>query len=166
MRAPPRPLRPWSGPALPGRKPTLRQIRYKRRSWKYELVERFEVETGLRAGEAFEISGGYVQLTATGRLRIAAGYAWDGASGPTRDTHRIMRGALIHDALYQLFRETRLDRERFRDDVDELFREICIEDGMSRLRASYVYHAVRLFGSRATRQKPNGVLSAPANPAE
>lgn len=142
----------------------MRRISYKRRKWKYELVARYEVETGLRTGRDFELAGGYVRLTAGGRLEIAAGYAWDGASGPTLDTRRIMRGALIHDALYQLFRETTFDRERFRDDVDELLRRVCIEDGMSRLRAGYVYYAVRLFGAKATRPKPNVVLHAPPDP--
>jgi hypothetical protein len=37
------------------------------------------------------------------------GYAWNGPSGPTLDTRNFMRGSLVHDALYQLMREGRMD---------------------------------------------------------
>ena len=58
-----------------------------------------------------------------------------------------MRGSLIHDALYQLMRESVLPLE-FRKKADEILREVCLEDGMSKFRTWYVYKAVRMFGEK------------------
>ena len=68
-----------------------------------------------------------------------------------------MRGSLIHDALYQLMREKVLPQD-VRDEADQILREICIQDGMSKLRAWWVYQAVKIGGAGAA--KPD-LLSAP-----
>ena len=86
------------------------------------------------------------------KLFIKIGYHWDGASG-WFDTQAIMRGALVHDALYQLMRQGEMTRT-LRIEADRLLRDICIMDGMSRFMANRVYNAVRLFGGRRSR---NGV---------
>ena len=65
------------------------------------------------------------------------GYGRDGPSGPTLDTRDFIRGSLVHDALYQLMREGLLDHSIHR------------EDGMTALRAWWVYQGVRLFGNPA-----------------
>jgi hypothetical protein len=57
-----------------------------------------------------------------------------------------MRGSLVHDALYQLMRERYLDEDTYRDRSDRLLQKICKEDGMSMLRAWWVYQGVHLFG--------------------
>ena len=93
----------------------------------------------------------------SGVLTIKRNYAWDGASGPVFDTRRIMRGSLVHDALYQLMREEHLP-QKVRDNADWLLREICIEDGMPKFNADLVYLAVDLFGGNFT--KPD-LLRAP-----
>lgn len=80
-----------------------------------------------------------------GFLIISQGYAWDGASGPAIDTPSIMRGSLVHDALYQLIREKHLPQS-FRKRADQVFREICKEAGMGFWRRNWVYLAVRIFG--------------------
>ena len=80
-------------------------------------------------------------------LIIKDGYAWDGPSGPTFDSKDFMRGSLVHDVLYQLMREGWLDRKH-RIDADKVLRDICLADGMHKFRASYVYHAVRIFCGR------------------
>lgn len=95
-------------------------------------------------------------------LRIRSGYAWDGPSGPTVDTSNFMRGSLVHDALYQLIREGQLPEDT-RHAADQLLRRMCREDGMSAIRAWWVYRAVRLFGKTAAdpaNKKP--ILVAPA----
>ena len=91
----------------------------------------------------------YIGLTLDGMLTVKEGYAWDGPSGPTIDTLNLMRGSLIHDALYQLMRERHLDHDKWREPADRLLQKICIEDGMSKLRAWLVYHGVRLGGGPA-----------------
>jgi hypothetical protein len=57
-----------------------------------------------------------------------------------------MRGSLVHDALYQLMRERRLDEETYREPADRLLQKMCKEDGMSAPRAWWVYQAVHFFG--------------------
>lgn len=88
----------------------------------------------------------FITLDTSGLLTIKKGYAWDGPSGPTIDTKNFIRGSLVHDALYQLMRENHLDKSRYRDAADRLLQKICIEDGMSKLRAWWVYEAVNRFG--------------------
>lgn len=88
-------------------------------------------------------------------LTIRAGYMWDGPSGPTIDTKNFMRGALIHDALYQLIREDYL-KMNDRKQADKILRKVCLEDGMSRIRAWYIYTAVHHFAEWAATPKEDG----------
>ena len=131
-------------------------IRYKkRRRYKYTLYEDYRQSTRLRPAEP--VLTRFIELAADGTLTVKASYAWDGPSGPTIDTKDFMRGSLVHDALYQLLRERRLPREERRY-ADVLLRDICLEDGMSRLYAWIVYWSVRLFA--ASSAKPD-LLEAP-----
>jgi hypothetical protein len=90
-------------------------------------------------------NGKYLSISKDGFLMISKGYSWDGASGPAIDTETIMRGSLVHDALYELMGERILDRS-LRKKVDKVFYKICREDGMSWFRAKYVYWTVRRAG--------------------
>ena len=100
-----------------------------------------------------EIDTEYIKISA-GMMLIKERYAWDGPSGPTFDTRTFMRGSLCHDALYQLIREGSLPKTH-RKYADELLRQICIEDGMNKIRAWYVYRAVRIFGRFTSRPRKN-----------
>lgn len=75
-----------------------------------------------------------------------------------------MRGALVHDALYQLMREGKLDGDECRIPADRRLKEMCLEDGMNWFRAQYEYFAVsRMAGfaiDPAHRKKP---IKAPRN---
>jgi len=94
----------------------------------------------------------WIQLDETGLLTVRHGYAWDGPSGPTIDTKNFMRGSLVHDALYQLLREGLLP-ENYRPLADNEMHRICLEDGMSHLRAWYVLRGVRLGGGPSASQE-------------
>jgi hypothetical protein len=65
-----------------------------------------------------------------------------------RDIHTqyISLTRLVHDALYQLMRQGYLDREVYREVADGLFRDLCIEDGVSKFRAWIWYWGVFNFG--------------------
>ena len=126
-------------------------IKYKK-GYKYQLAEQYEVQVNIFPLE--DIWSFHIQLSTHGLLRITRGYAWDGPSGPTIDTKNFMRGSLVHDAIYQLLREGLLD-QKYRTQADlELYR-ICREDGMSKLRAWWVFKAVNSFaaGAADTRNK-------------
>lgn len=87
----------------------------------------------------------WIELDPDGTLRIRAGYAWDGASGPTYDSKSSMRPSLVHDALFQLMR-MRLLALACREIADLIFKRLCLADGMWSVRAQLWYHAVRIFG--------------------
>lgn len=116
-----------------------------RKGFKYQLAEDEFYDTGM-TGQSGQ--NRFCKLSDNGFLFVYAGYAWDGPSGPTFDTDNFMRASLIHDTLYQMMREGLLPQE-YRDEADEIMRKICLEDGMSELRAGYVFAAVRMFAEDA-----------------
>lgn len=127
----------------------------KRLRYKYNLHSEETYQTGFSIEQEFDNK--FLKLTTDGFLTIRKGYSWDGPSGPTIDTKSFMKGSLVHDALYQLIREKALPQAA-RKRADVILKEICLDCDMSKFRASYVYLAVRLFGSFAA--KPD-LLSAP-----
>lgn len=138
-----------------------RQIRY-RAGYKYQLARTYSVDTGRGLSGSEPVGNDFVALQPDGTLVVSKGYAWDGPSGPTFDTPSFMRGSLVHDALYQLIREGHLPESPARELADGLLRQLCLEDGMGRLRAWWVWKAVRRFAGPAadpSHRKP--VLSAP-----
>ena len=150
-------------------------IRY-RAGYKYQLAETYVARVPI-LGYAGETP--WLSLDAEGMLTIRAGYAWDGPSGPTLDTASMMRGSLIHDALYQLLRLGHLPAS-VRWLADEVYFEAVLADGLAlarrsrwapirvarrafvRARAAAHYQALRVFGAAAgsaAAVKP--VLTAP-----
>lgn len=121
----------------------------KLRGYKYQLMEDYLIETNFATDD---ICTRFIHLFWNGELKIMTGYAWDGPSGPTIDTRTFMRGSLVHDALYQLMREGHLPQES-RKYADDLLRKICLEDGMNRFRAWYVWKNVRLLGGKTARAR-------------
>lgn len=126
--------------------------------YKYQLAADYQVLIDIKP-PAFILTP-YIRLDTDGLLSICEGYAWDGPSGPTIDTKNFMRGSLIHDALYQLMREGHLGQD-MRDDADRVLRDICLEDGMSSIRAHWVYVGVRFGGGPAASVGEKEVLHAP-----
>jgi len=121
----------------------MSKIKY-RKGYKYQLVEEYTIFVGIYPAEDIETD--FILLSRDGFLTGKVGYAWDGPSGPTWDTPNFMRGSLVHDKLYQLMR-LGLILQSYRGLADRLLREICLEDGMSKIRAWYVYRAVRRFAA-------------------
>lgn len=133
-------------------------MRYKA-GYKYQLAENYRVQVGITG---HTISQGPIKLTTQGHLTIKKGYAWDGPSGPAIDSKNFMRGSLVHDVLYQLMRHGRLDAERHRDSADRLLQQMCVEDGMWKVRAWWVYRAVKTFAARAAdKENIKPILEAP-----
>ena len=120
------------------------RIKYKA-GYKYQLSRTYDIEINIPGNMACE----FIKLQA-GILTIQKGYAWDGPSGPTIDTKSFMRGSLVHDALYQLMRQNKL-ASKYRKRADELLKLICREDGMNRVRAWYVYRAVRRGAEKSSK---------------
>jgi hypothetical protein len=121
-----------------------------RDGYKYQLTETLEYQ--LPRWFPYPASGidtDYVFVSQSGLMVIRAGYASDGPSGPTIDTKNFMRGAFIHDALYQLIRLGHLNRDTARPAADRVLYTILREDGMWWMRARWVYWGVRLGAATA-----------------
>jgi len=118
---------------------------YYKKGFKYQLTRTYTVQTSLLG---YSISTRYITLTIDGLLTIHQGYCWDGPSGPSVDTKNFMRGSLIHDALYQLMREEELPQEE-RYLADRILMQACLQDGMCKIRAWYVFESVKKFASFA-----------------
>ena len=127
----------------------------KRRKYKYTLFRTEKYETDIVPDEAGV--WGPLAINVIVILTVSQGYALDGQSGPAIDSHTFMRGSLIHDCLYQLMREQKIGQQ-WRKRADEILRDICIVDGMAKIRAAWVYRAVRIGAAKSA--KPD-LLNAP-----
>lgn len=134
----------------------VNEIFYKnRRHYKYTLVNDYVVQVDVYPEQGIKTD--YASLSVSGELEIKAGYSWDGGSGPAVDTNNFMRATVVHDCLYQFLRESLLPLW-MRELCDLVMRKMCREDGMSEIRAWWIYRGVRSGGGNAA--KP-GILSAP-----
>jgi hypothetical protein len=129
------------------------RIRY-RSGYKYQLVNDYRVQTSIMPG--FDIETEFVELDRSGVLTIRHGYAWDGPSGPTFDTSNFMRGSLVHDALAGLMRDFYISRGAWFTAINRELQKICIEDGMWRLRAAWVFIGVEYLGGKSWVQWGDG----------
>ena len=122
-------------------------IKYKS-GYKYKLVEKTWFNTNIYPSERVDTP--FIFLLKDGTLKIKAGYAWDGPSGPTIDTLNSMRASLLHDALYQLLRMKKISGESNRRKADKAFYLILREDGMWKLRAKIWWRAVRRWAKHSS----------------
>ena len=127
------------------------KIQYRRVNWKYVLEVAVHLALpGNISTKTHSYIGPHLSIVGT-ILSIKAGYAWDGASGPTVDTEATMYPALVHDALYQLIRLGIIPTGS-REEADKLFLQLLKEDGMPFFRRWYFYRAVRWFGASYARR--------------
>lgn len=125
--------------------------------YKYQIASDYVVAVGIKLTANTQ----FLVLNGDGDLFIKSGYAFDGPSGPSFDTKNFMRGSIVHDALYQLMREGHIP-EDYREHADRLLQRMCIEDGMTAIRAWWVFKAVRFAGGpSAARGSGKPVLYAP-----
>jgi hypothetical protein len=89
--------------------------------------------------------GDYISIEEGGILVLQKGYASDGASGPTLDTPSTMRGAFVHDALYQLIRLGVLPPS-YKETADSILKELCVIDHMWAPRAWFWDTMLGKFG--------------------
>lgn len=137
---------------------TYRRIRFA----KYRLEEPFVIQLPVKPPHRIEDHVDEIVYDLDGTLHIAAGYTWDGSTGPSFDTPSIMRATIVHDAFYQLMADGFLPLS-YRKPSDDLFQAMCKEDGMNSFRAWYSWLAVRLFGGLVLRIYPkrSGVEASP-----
>jgi hypothetical protein len=128
-------------------------VKYRKRKYKYQLVEPHVTQTGIR-GYAFDTI--YFSLTPEGVMTGKTLYAWDGCSGPTVDdedrkvadgSEKMSRTAvpgLNHDMKYQALRLGLLPLE-FKPLIDREFHDDLIERRFNPVRAD-IWHMGVHFG--------------------
>lgn len=120
-------------------------------SYKYRTMAQFQIQIPITGKN---IQTEYIDLNTKGTLTIKKYYAWDGASGPTKDSKKTKRASCVHDALYQLMRLEKLDYNAHREIADWIFYRLLIADGMFKPRAWVWWRAVRRVAGFAA--KPEG----------
>ncbi len=108
---------------------------------KYRNKTNFRLNTDIIPPKA--ISTEYVKLSLKGELFVKKGFCWDGATGAF-DTQDFMRGSMTHDCFCNLIVEKHLPQS-YRKAADKLLKKMLIEDGMSQIRAWWVYQTIRLY---------------------
>lgn len=114
-----------------------------RSGFKYQLHSDYRVKLSFAPSK--KITTHFLTFDTDGVLEMRKGYSSDGPSGPTFDTTNFMRGAFMHDAIYQLIRSGELSMQ-YRALADNELRTFCLEDGMSRIRAWWIYNALKRGG--------------------
>jgi hypothetical protein len=140
------------------------KIKYKD-GYACQLFEKYQVRIEIKPDQ--DIVTPYIELTTDGRLTINKGYAWD---GPTfvyklkrilkRFIKKMLRGSLIHDALYQLMREEKLSRGYKHKANLELHRA-CREDRLPRPLAWLVLKSMKFTGFATSPKNRKKILTAP-----
>jgi hypothetical protein len=94
-----------------------------------------------RLQDDFSYEDDYIQVT------IKSNFITDGASIPKLFwsvvgnplENDLLKPAIIHDGLYNLMHQPRLE-------CDKLLKEMLLFNGTSKMKAYFIYYAVRLFG--------------------
>ena len=134
-------------------------LKYKA-GYKYQCFEDYTIDVKDYFLPARPGGNNFVDLSLSGLLRIARGYAWDGASGPAIDTENWRTASLLHDACYQLIREGVLHMED-REAADTLMLDVLLGKGMWSVRAYLAFMGVRRLGGLYMQLAHDDVLIAP-----
>ncbi len=125
---------------------------YYKGGFKYQTDRVMYLDTGIFPLRPIKTK--WLALDMEGRLTVQDGYCWDGPSGPTIDTDTFMGPSLGHDPIYEFLRKGLLPPNcGYRKQADQLLRRLCLEDGMNRFRAWYVYREVRRWAASAANPK-------------
>ena len=124
------------------------------RNYNYQLREDFSYDLGRTFPEG-PIQNEFILISAEGLITIKKHYAWDGVSGPVIDTQANLKASLVHDALYQLMREARLDHLIYREWSDRLFMEMCRKGGVMDAIAGLYFKGLSWFGAKNAKPREN-----------
>lgn len=117
---------------------------------KWRVLKGFDTVCGFRppadkeTGLIFPIETKFGLFTPDGVLRIEKGFMWDGAT-MALDTDDIMKASCVHDWFCNAVDNGTLPVS-YRLKGDDLFKRICLEEGMPEFRAYYCHAAVVAYG--------------------
>ena len=108
---------------------------------RYRLLKDCFYKTNIQLWE--DISLGFIRMYRGGSLHILAGYESNGAN-VIPDTDEVIRAAFIHDALCELLNHGDL-KEFHVKHINDIFRDICIADGMDKWKYQTYRFFLRLY---------------------
>ncbi|CAK0771389.1 hypothetical protein CCP3SC5AM1_720013 [Gammaproteobacteria bacterium] len=123
----------------------MKNISYIKRG-PYQLMVSFSIYINILIDKDINYRG--ASLSSTGTLTIYEGFLWDGPTGYPFHDNDFMRPSLIHDALYLFIRDGYLSINN-RKEADLLFYKLCLEDGMNKWKAMFIYFLIRIVGGYA-----------------
>ena len=145
---------------------------YYKKGYKYRSVNSESIQLPIQLGRGFPGRGNWngrrgiwycgrmIEITPQGLFTILDGYSWDGCSGPAIDRKSNHRAGKFHDGLYECIRNKVLDEPTWRPIADQIWKELCIEDGMWEWLANTEYKVLKKFGESAA-TKPKKIYEAP-----
>lgn len=111
---------------------------------KYELLKKVLRNTEIKPRKTIEYD--FITLEKNGTITIKKGYRWDGPSC-FPDIQEMMKASVVHDAFYDLHRKYGdiLNKDT-REKADDLFGEMCGEDGLDKTIADAVVKLLHSVG--------------------
>ncbi len=125
-------------------------MKYSKSQYKYQLDEDEIFQTSFRPART--INTRFLTLTRDGVLTVRAGYAWDGMSGPVRDTVHNHHAGLCHDALYQLMRMGHIGMNRWVE-ADLELAKLCTLYGTSKFWVNVYMVGLKLAKGKYAKPK-------------
>ena len=123
-----------------------------RNGYNYKLAKTYKIKVPI-----YENASSHLLDLRGGVLTIKRDFSWDGITyGPDLKTD--MRAGLVHDALMLLLKEGKLSTKHSAK-VNEVYRQICLQDGDGGFRSYAMFYLTQLF-SRFFLNKGE-VLTAP-----
>ena len=108
------------------------------RDWKYRVLKGFTHKTDIKPTTALVSS--FSSLGTDGLITVEKGFCWDGMSGGV-DTENSMLASLLHDIGCN-YRAAGWLTDKEIDQFDDLYHTVCLEEGMSKFRASLQFAAI------------------------
>lgn len=149
----------------------IKKTRYKK-GYKYRSVGDESIQLPIQLGRGIPgqkfwnddrqvwYCGRLIEITPSGVMTLMDGYSHDGCSGPAIDRKSNHRGGKFHDGLYECIRLGLLDEFTWRPIADQIFEDLCVQDGMWEWLAEAERKVLRVCGYGAA-TTPKKIYEAP-----
>jgi len=108
------------------------------RDWR--VLKDFSYKTEIKPKET--ITSNFFIFHNNGIIEVLKGFCWDGPTGGL-DTKNAMLASLLHD-IGCILRARGLLTDREINQFDDLYYKVCLEEGMSKFRAGYMFAGISL----------------------
>ncbi len=114
-------------------------IKY-RQDDKYHLTADYHIKINIKPEK--NINEGFINLDEQGNLTILEGYEWGPVAGPSE----FVRPFLVRGVLVELAIQNLIDSLQYEDEINKTYKELLIEDGISKSTAHILYLCFKVVG--------------------